>query len=257
MTDMMTQDEIRHPLSPDILVPLSSDDHRTWRILPGDFAFVQDVPFIPIVLGEFVPASRSYPIVFSVSDIAPYALLGLERINLFVESGVWGGPSNTAAQDVYIPAVARRYPFGFLRTLDDRFILAIDDDSKRLRKDGVEGEALFVDGKPSPVVQQALTFCDAFQAEAANTMAFAAALDERELLIEQRADITLNDGRKLGLNGFRIVDQQKFQDLDAATVADWHGKGWLALVNFHLASLERLQALVHLQSAHGAEPAFT
>jgi hypothetical protein len=40
------------------------------------------------------------------------------------------------------------------------------------------------------------------------------------------------------VNGFKIVDAQKFQALTDTVVVEWHRKGWLGLVHFHLASLE-------------------
>ena len=77
------------------------------------------------------------------------------------------------------------------------------------------------------------------------------------LLIDRRADATLPDGRKLGLDGFQVIDTERFANLDEAVVLDWHRRGWLALVHFHLASLERFGALLTLQAqaAATAEPA--
>ena len=106
---------------------------------------------------------------------------------------------------------------------------------------------MFEDGKPSALTTQALAFCDAFQAETATTRAFAEALTAHDLLIDRRADATLPDGRKLGLEGFQIVDAEKFGTLADDVVLDWHRRGWLALVHFHLASLERFSDLLARQ----------
>jgi hypothetical protein len=46
------------------------------------------------------------------------------------------------------------------------------------------------------------------------------------------------------VNGFKIADAQKFQALSDAVVAEWHRKGWLGQVHFHLASLDRLHDLM-------------
>lgn len=75
-----------------------------------------------------------------------------------------------------------------------------------------------------------------------------------DLLIDRRADATLPDGRKLGLEGFQIVDAEKFAGLADDVVLDWHRKGWLALVHFHLSSLERFSALLTLQAARASAP---
>ncbi|EDX80633.1 SapC superfamily [Brevundimonas sp. BAL3] len=221
--------------------PLSSVSHAVWRLKDGDAAFAAETPFAPIVVGELAAASASYPVVFAGGDAQPLAVLGLERRNLFVEAGAW-------VEDAYVPAYVRRYPFGFIGTANpEGFALAIDAGSDRVAMSGDEGVALFEDGRPSEVTKQALAFCDAFQAEATATRAFAEALTAQGLLIDRRADATLPDGRTLGLDGFQIVDAETFAALPDDVVLDWHRKGWLALVQFHLASLERFSVLLHRQ----------
>lgn len=222
--------------------PLSREMHAAWRLLEGDASFAADAAYVPIVAGEFARAAQSYPIVFAMPGAVPVAVLGLERRNLFVRDGQW-------ARETYVPAYVRRYPFGFVATEEpDSFILAIDAGSGRVAEQGEEGLALFDAGEPAERTRQALAFCDAYQAESEATRAFAEALKQQKLLIERRADATLPDGRTFGLQGFQIVDAAKFAALDDATILDWHKRGWLALVHFHLASLERFQLLVARQA---------
>ncbi len=225
--------------------PLSSNAHAAWRLRDGDASFAADAPYVPIVIGELAAAARSYPVVFAGDDAQPVAVLGLERRNLFVEGGRWTG-------DAYVPAYVRRYPFGFIATVNpDGFALAIDAGADRVVRSGTEGAPLFDDGKPSALTGQALAFCDAFQADVTATRAFAEALKAHDLLIDRRADATLPDGRTLGLDGFQIIDADRFGALADDAVIDWHRKGWLPLVHFHLASLERFQALLVRHASHG------
>lgn len=222
--------------------PLNSSIHADWRLKQGDASFAGEAPYVPIVIGELAAAARDYPIVFAADDAQPIAVLGLERRNLFVTDGRW-------SQDAYVPAYVRRYPFGFIATVNpDGFALAIDAGSDRVVQSGDEGAALFEDGKPSELTRQALSFCDAFGREADATRLFATALKEKNLLIDRRADATLPDGRKLGLDGFQIVDAEKFAKLDDETALAWHRQGLLALVHFHLASLERFSNLLNRQA---------
>lgn len=228
-------------------VPLSSVDHADWKLKSADYGFAADTAFVPLVLTEIPSAARTYPVVFAGEGAAPLALTGLERTNLFVTDGAW-------TEEAYVPAYVRRYPFGFLATGDGKsFVLALDVEAEGVLSSGEEGRPLFEDGKPAELTRQALAFCDAFQGEAAATTAFAEALKASGLLIDRRADVTLPDGRKLGVDGFQIVDAEKFAALDDAVVLDWHRKGWLALVQFHLASLDRFAALLALQA--GKAPA--
>ncbi|PJI89679.1 peptidase [Sphingomonas koreensis] len=218
--------------------PLSAVAHGAWRLGEGDFAFAAETPFVPVVTGEIAQAMHSYPIVFSAGDAHPIAVMGVERENLFVTGGAW-------AADAYVPAYVRRYPFGFIPTINpEGFALAIDVAAGRVRKDGGEGVALFDGAEPSELTRQALAFCDAFQAQAAATRAFADALVAAELLVDRRADVQLPDGRALGLDGFRIADIEKLSQLPDEMVIEWHRNGWLALVHYHLASLDRFPALL-------------
>lgn len=222
--------------------PLHSAIHADWRLKPGDMSFAADTPFVPIVASEIAAAARSYPVVFAGDTAQPIVVLALEATNLFVEDGKW-------ANDHHVPAYVRRYPFTFIATEEPQgFALSIDAGSDRVAQGGAEGAALFEDGKPSALTSQALEFCTAFGREAELTRLFTDALRENDLLIDRRADATLPDGRKLGLDNFQIVDAQKFAALDDATVLAWHRQGLLALVHHHLASLERFRALLDRQA---------
>src|SRR3546814_5411689 len=109
-------------------------------------SFAAETPFVPLVVGELAAAARCYPIVFAAGD-APIALLGLERINLFVDGGRW-------ADDSYVPAYVRRYPFGFIATVNpEGFALAIATISERLVQACAEGAALFDDGMPTELTR--------------------------------------------------------------------------------------------------------
>lgn len=225
--------------------PLHAESHGRWSLREGNLDFAAQAHVVPVMLTEFGPVARSYPLVFAPGDAAPLALLGLEHRNLFVADGQW-------AEGTYLPAYVRRYPFGFIATTNpDDFILAIDAASERLSQDG-EGSPLFVDGKPSELTRQALQFCDAFQSEALNTQAFSAALMAQGLLVDRRADVTLPNGRQWGLKGFQVIDVERLRQLDDAVIVAWHRKGWLELIHFHLASLENFSALLERQGKHDA-----
>ncbi|HEX7853758.1 MAG TPA: SapC family protein [Sphingobium sp.] len=235
---MMTDAQPPLPLFYQAPELLSSAVHGSWRLADGDAGFAAETPFLPILASEIGFAAASYPVLFAKGDLQPIAVTGIEQFNLFVEQGRW-------AEDAYVPAYVRRYPFGFIATVNpDGFALAIDAGSDRILRDGEEGRALFDQGEPSELTRQALAFCDAFQTDATTTRAFTDALREQDLLIDQRADVTLPDGVHRGIEGFQIVDADRFARLADAVVLDWHRKGWLALVHFHLMSLQRFPALL-------------
>ena len=228
---------------------LTVQQHGDWRLKDGDFKFASNAIAVPIVVGEFAAALRNYPVLFATSgeDISPIVLLGMEEVNLWVNDGRW-------EESAYIPAYVRRYPFVFV-THGGQLALAIDPASGRFGRGGSEGAALFEDGKPSGVAQEVLRFCDAFRVDSDATTTFCRALKSKDLLIDQNANATLASGRKVGVGGFQILDEKKLTGLDAATVIEWHNKGYLALAYLHLASLARFEQLFARRNAREAQAA--
>lgn len=225
-------------------LPLQSDKHANWRLLPGSVAFAAETNAIPAVVGEFGLAAQHFPILFTGKDAAPIVAVGLARNNLFVNAGAW-------AEDTYAPAYVRRYPFVFMQADDEgNFLLALDAAASEHVNPGTseEGEPLFVDGKATELVDNAMRFCGDFTREHEQTKLFSAALIEQDLLVERSIDVTLNSGEQMSVNGFNVVDVEKFSKLPDDIVVAWHRNGWLALVHHHLSSLARFNALVQRQS---------
>ena len=219
--------------------PLDSRRHAGKRLGPADFGFARQTNSIPLNAIEFPSAVRQYPIVFTASDPAvPVAVVGLrDRENLYVQGdGSW-------APGTYVPAYARRYPFILVENPEQKqFTVCIDEASASLR-DG-EGEPLFEGDAPAAAAIRARDFCSAFQAQTVATRAFADAVAGAGLLIENRAQVALRDGRALGMSGFRVIDEAKFNALPDETILDWRRKGWLPLVYCHLISTSNWANLV-------------
>lgn len=216
-------------------VALTASRHAHWRLLPGGAAFAAGATSVPLVASEFAAASRSYPILFTGTKVTPVALLGLEKVNLFVDGERW-------AEGAYVPAYVRRYPFVMIEAADGSgFALAVDAASKLIGKEqGTEGASLFQDGRPAPVTLRGLEFCRQFTLEHERARGFCQGLQQADLLADRYAAATLPcGGRKLCVGGFKVVDPRRFSELPEQTVICWHRNGWLALVYFHLASLER------------------
>jgi hypothetical protein len=207
----------------------------------GDVGFASKAPASPVTVGEFAAAARFYPVVFTAEVTSPVALMGLEKTNLFVEDGQW-------SESAYVPAYVRRYPFLLIEAADKSgFALGIDGGSTQVAKGGRKGRALFEEGLPSEVTKSALEFCRLFNEDHQRTQAFCKAPDEAGILVDRRADAALPDGRRMGVQGFKVVDVRKFMALDDAQVVEWHKRGWLGLVHYHLASLQRFSDLLTRQ----------
>jgi hypothetical protein len=231
--------------------PLFAGVHGGLRLKnEPDFRFAARTNAVPIMGPEFVEAQRDYPIVFVGDAGHPAVVLGLEQGNLFVDSaGAW-------SRDHYIPAYVRRYPFVFIENADrTQYALGIDLASDRVITSGSEqgkgggGTPLFDGDQPSQLTQEALRFAGLVQASQVETRTFCEALVKQELLVDQQARGTLPNGKSLNFGGFRIVDVKKLQELPDSVVVEWHRNGWLALVHYHVASLQRWRDLLARQGA--------
>jgi hypothetical protein len=231
-------------------VPLDRVRHASKQFVrPRNAAFASHVNSVPLAAVEFNSAARNYPIVFTSGDpIGAVAVLGFQGAqNLFI------GDGQQWADDVYVPAYVRRYPFVFTRTPEGEFVLCIEEDAGSVADEG--GEPLFVDGKPAKVVEEALRFAGDFQVQIDATHAFTRACQAAGLFVDNRASIQMPEGRSITLQGFRTIDAKKFEALPDAVVLDWWRKGWMMLAYSHLMSLGNWQLLANRASRIGKKKA--
>ncbi|SHH80582.1 SapC family protein [Pollutimonas bauzanensis] len=216
------------------------------------YGFAGATNAVPLVAGEIAVACRHYPIVFTEGALpSPVAVLGLRgQENLFVDAdGQWRAGH-------YVPAYIRRYPFIFMENTDrGEYTLCIDEAAASV-VEGRDHPLFNDDGSPSALSRSALDFCRDYQNQHAHTMEFMRALAEADVLVENRADITLPDGQRLSLSGFKIIDEAKFNKLPEDEFLRWRANGWLPLVYFHFVSIGTWSTLLdRIQpSAAGTEP---
>jgi hypothetical protein len=222
-------------------------DHALSLATDKGFGFAAGVNSVPLVAAETQVACKFFPILFA--DLAfpqPVALLGLRADeNLFVEAdGQW-------AAGTYIPGYVRRYPFILMENRDrGEYTLCIDEAADSI----VEGESnrFFDDLGQTELTRNALAFCMDYQNRHAATVEFARALSEADLLVQNRADITLKSGVKLSLAGFKVIDEARFNALPAEQVVAWRDRGWLSFIYCHFVSMTNWAALVERVAARPA-----
>lgn len=204
-----------------------------------DLSFAREVNTIPIHLAEFPQIARDYPIAFVGDAAVPMAIVGLQRENLFIDKdGHW-------KPGVYVPGFVRRYPFIFADTeVKGEYKLCIDDTPETVSL--TEGRALFEDGQPSELTNQAAEFCRVYHQGAMATDAFAKAVLNAGLLVERQADTQLAAGPSFRLRGFKSVDPEKLRKLPARTLGQWNDKNWLAPLYAHIQSMTNWNTLVDL-----------
>jgi hypothetical protein len=197
-------------------------------------------------------AQRHYPIVFSVGDNpVPLGLMGMsEGINVFVDK------EGQVAEDVYVPAYARRYPFllAKLNPQAEELSLCFDPTSD-LVGNFDEGSLLFENGEPTEHIKNTLNFCEQFEIAGNKTATFVGELEKHELLMDGELTFNRDDLEKpVVYRGFKIINQDKLRDLRGDLLRTWNKNGMLALVFAHLMSLELVRDVFAKQMAQGHVP---
>ena len=242
------------PLFYNDLAPLNSRDHGSWVAVSVDRAkWAVNQHAIPLTVDEFALAQRDFPIVFSDSDQpVPLALMGLnEGVNVFFDDdGLMSDPA-------YAPAYIRRYPFLLARLTPDaqELSLCFDPTSGLVAEEG-DGTALFDGDQPSAHTKEVLTFCEQFEEAGMRTQAFVEELLKHDLLMEGQVAIQRNEDpdNPYVYRGFKMINQEKLQELRGDQLRTWNQNGLLPLIYAHLFSLDLMRIIFGKQVALGKGP---
>jgi len=211
--------------------------------------FAANANAISLNIVEFAVAARHYPIVFSnTAPFLPVAITGLRTgVNAFIDAAGTGW-----AKACYVPAYVRRYPFILMENAaQEQFILCVDEESGFV-EEGAD-RPLFADGKPTDVTNQALDFCRAYHGQYEATQRFVAELAERDLLTDNSTEIRLADDRKIQMQGYKVIDREKFEALDDSVFLEWRRKNWLPVAYAHMVSLSNWPAVLQRAADSAAE----
>jgi SapC len=212
------------------------------------YAFAGAAQAVPIGLSELRFAAQHYPIVFTAADQPMLvALLSCQsNRNLFVRAdGTW-------LPDAYIPAYARAFPFIFLSNdRGETLHFAVETNAACLATG--QGIALFDADKPAEALNEAVRFCAALRRDLLAANEFSQALQQVGVLKDEAATISFPDGNSLRVTGFRIIDQERLNQIEDDTFLDWRRKGWVAAAYAQVNSTgawRRVVTLTNGVSAH-------
>lgn len=228
-------------------VPLNRDAHKNLRLkgVPTS-KFAMKTHSVPLTGTEFGLAARDMMVLFagnSVDDCGPIALLGLrENENLFIdEAGRW-------AEDTYVPAFVRRYPFVLAerppgQAEGEDYTVFLDEGYEGFNV--TEGERLFnEDGSDSELLGNAVKFLSEFQQNIVNTRHFVARLNQHGLLEPRNIRLQKGqDGNAINLQGLFVVNEEKLRGLDEKTAIEFARDGVFGWVYAHLLSLANIDRL--------------
>lgn len=241
------------PLFYNELTPVSSQVHADWRLRGIEGAkFLVNAHAVPLLAEEFIPASRFYPIVFSIGENpVPLALMGLnEGVNTIVdEKGMF-------PDDYYVPAYIRRYPFLLARLRPDTDDLSLCfDTSSEVIGAFDEGEKLFEGTEPSERTKAILGFCESVEQASLMTGNFVKELADAKLLTD--GEFTAQpDGapQPYVYRGFQIISEDAVKNIRGDQARKWIQNGLLPLVYAQLFSLQRMADIFGRQARMGKLP---
>lgn len=233
-------------------VAVDTQTHAATRVrLPvTDWSHLAQTNALFLTAAECVHAACDYPIVFikagvddkGETDYAPIAVLGMSAgENLYLEGGRW--------RALHLPALMGTYPFCVARAGQERYAVCLDAASSALANEG-EGQRLFDDaGQPTEFSRTLQAELEKFEAQINATRNIARKLAALGLFSERRFDATLPDGRRLAVDGFYTVEEEKLRQLPEATVLELHRDGLLTFIHAHWVSLGQMRRLLEWRMA--------
>ena len=240
------------------VVALDRVKHRDLKLdlAARDLSTIKGLNAFFIAGTEFSDACKEYPVVWVAAgkddagkpQVAPIAVFGLQAgQNLCVDDNGW--------RVRYVPAVLRLYPFGLARVGPTEMVVCIDESWPGF---GNQGQAMFDDkGEPTEFVINVQKQLEGFEAEVERTRMAGAVLLEKGLLRDMRFDATLPDGKKLTVDGFLTIDEEKLNKLSDADLLAFSRNGLMGLILAHQISLSNMARLVewHVERLGATQPA--
>ena len=225
---------------------INSSAHSNVKIKSNP-SFIQskNKHFAPVVVQEFINASKEFPIVFikdaETGRFNAVVLLGLKpQENLFFDEKSWQGS--------YIPQALTLYPFVIHQAEgSDNALLCVDEDSPLVNE--TTGDAFF-DEKG---VQQAWLTAKGeavvdYIDKSGVTQNFIQLLLAKELLAPQSLSLNLAGQEEYTLDGLYVINEKKLNDLSDSEFSELRKTNALPAIYAVLMSMPCIKKLIDRQS---------
>lgn len=224
------------------LVVLDKETHKNLKISPlENLKFAKEMAFVPVLANEVPKVAEMFPVVFTGDEVPTLvALTSLGGPNLAVNS-----EGKYIAR--YVPAFLRKYPFSLGNTKEnpDQKVILINEEAEVFSK--TKGKQLFKkDGSQSETLKNTINFLTAYEKDAIVTANAVKVISESGILEEREISVGEGEEKKTLVQGFRVVNREKLNELSDDTLADWVRKGIITLIDAHLKSLENVQTLFNI-----------
>lgn len=219
--------------------PLSVEQHAALGVkqVAQPFAFLREAHAVPVTVTEFGVAAGSYPIIFVGDERTPVVVMGVrQNQNLFVDA------NGFVAEEHYIPAFVRRYPFVFAADeSSDRLLLCVDRAAPMVSNQ--PDVAFFENGQPSKFTNDAIEFCKEFERQRRATQDFVNMIRGMDLFEQKTVAFQPRDpqGRETGpqqkVADYWAISEEKLNALPAEKYLELRNNGALGACYAHLVSL--------------------
>jgi putative transposase len=237
-------DEIRGEKMYKKLELLSKDKHYDLKISQlGNLNFAKGQVSIPVLISEMAKIASNFPIVFTADEnptIIALSSLGKENLAI-TEDGKW--ITN------YIPAVYRKYPFTYVNVKEnsEQKAVAIDIEAQNISTE--VGSELFDENKEqTQLLKDTIQFLTSYEQEAMKTQSIAKMIADTNILEDREISVGEGKDKQVLVKGFKVVNKEKLNKLDDATLALWVRNGFINFIELHLKSLENMQTLMNLSA---------
>jgi hypothetical protein len=231
--------------------PLNRQKHASYGVSSTErpFDFLKEWHFVPAIVGEFILASSSYPLIFLGDAKMPVVVMGLRQgQNFFVdENGQFDG-------DHYVPAYVRRYPFVSANTNNDQpSTVCIDVAADFVVSENPERPFFDEKGEPTEYTQQAIDYVGAFENDIKLTEGFSERM--RALDLFEKKDVKVaqpgDENSQVTVAEYFGISSEKFGALPADKLAELRNNGDLAAIYAHIFSLQRWERILRRAAEAG------
>lgn len=230
------------------MVPVSVERHgaQFWQRFRS-YGFVQDLPLVPIVLGEQEQTAAALPIIAVPHDggMLPVAVTRLgPKTALVGPNGTWRG--------AYVPSILRVHPFGAQASADGTSAtLLVNEASGQIAPapQTDEGWEPFFspDGSLTPLLTQVVQFfADRIPAQARTRTAMDAMLQAG--ILTTTAPFAEAEAAKALPEGARHIDADKLAALSRTDLSQLHRTGALALAHAMLVARHHFSFLAQVEA---------
>ncbi|BAF71298.1 SapC family protein [Sulfurovum sp. NBC37-1] len=217
---------------------LNKKEHKSFSYTPAtDLIYAKDLNLIPITFSEVKSLCCEFPIVIIMQGNTPQLMIltGVESNGAINENGKWKGK--------YIPSFLRRYPFTLIQDeANETLHIGFDSESGLFNSD--EGNALFdSEGAPTDILENMKNFLAAYHEENQITENILKHLKEKGLVDAAEFTIKRENEEKQKVDGFFIINKQKFFKQEDAFLLEAVKNGWMEIIELHTLSLENIGKL--------------